>query len=170
MLTLREMCGREISWLYLEFSLAQTTQSTGKKGCRELSLNLSDQGGLIIRTCTGTLHRLTSSFFFMHSIRMMKRCWACVRLYVNVFWMVTNNWSLKDSFMILACSQRERWDWHIRAVHLCNQHIPAERNSRVPEGKIPLISSLDKLLYKDNLWPFHETTNHSFSHSDFKQK
>ena len=23
---------------------------------------------------------LTSSFFFMHSIRMMNRCWACVRL------------------------------------------------------------------------------------------
>lgn len=43
----------------------------------------------------------------MHSIRMMNRCCACVRLYVNVFWMVTSNWSLRDSLIILQSKERD---------------------------------------------------------------
>lgn len=43
----------------------------------------------------------TNSFFFMHSMRMMNRCWAWVRVYVKVFWMVTSSWSLRDSLISL---------------------------------------------------------------------
>lgn len=43
----------------------------------------------------------TNSFFFMHSMRMMNRCWAWVLVYVKVFWMVTSNWSLRDSLISL---------------------------------------------------------------------
>lgn len=48
----------------------------------------------------------TSSFFFMHSMRMMKRCWAWVRVYVKVFCIVTNSWSLRDSLISLQRKPR----------------------------------------------------------------
>lgn len=48
----------------------------------------------------------TSSFFFMHSMRMMNRCWAWVRVYVKVFCIVTNSWSLKDSLISLQWKPR----------------------------------------------------------------
>lgn len=42
----------------------------------------------------------------MHSMRIMKRCCAWVRVYVKVFWMVTSNWSLKDSLISLKFKKK----------------------------------------------------------------
>lgn len=42
----------------------------------------------------------------MHSMRIMKRCCAWVRVYVKVFWMVTSNWSLKDSLISLKLKKK----------------------------------------------------------------
>lgn len=58
----------------------------------------------LIKTMHWTQH--TSSFFFMHSMRIMKRCCAWVRVYVKVFWMVTSNWSLKDSLISLKFKKK----------------------------------------------------------------
>lgn len=75
-------------------------QGRGKQ--RVIQENSETDRGAVERALPLTGHCLhTSSFFFMHSMRTMNRCCACVRVYVKVFWMVTSSWSRKDSLISL---------------------------------------------------------------------